>query len=285
MLFNSLIRRLNGGSDTNSSKTPSPRRRSSPAAYEKFPDLSTLITRLLRTNGQCGRRRPQPAHEKFSATYSSIAQKVFPALEIVATLGLPVDHRKDIVGLIQDHMQSPAWSIREKAANTLASVVRHEDMASEIEQLLQSDWRSQNVLHGRLLCVRYLIARFEASSALEYTLDSNSELRLLAMFRSDEDKTKFSVTKFNTYRDRILVANRCPITAAAYLDILNDILEALIRHKSRYNVVSHNRSESLTLSQVDSPDISDSSYKDTFSRSGEQRTSISLLVFQHLNQS
>lgn len=135
-------------------------------------------------------------------------------------------------------MHSPAWSIREKAANTLAYVVRDEDIASEIEQLLQPDWHSQNALHGRLLCVRRLVARLEALLAQEYTTDSKSEMRLLVMFRSDEDATKFSVTKFNTRRDDILVANRCPITAAAYLDILTDILEALVRHKSQFRAVN-----------------------------------------------
>ena len=238
MLFNSLIRRLNGGSDISSSKTPSSRRQLSTAAYEKFPNLPALIMRLLgriETNGQGGFL---PAHEKTSALFTSVAQRVFPALEIVSTIGLPHDHGTDIFDQIQYHMRSPAWSIREKAASTLAYVVGEQNIAHEVERLLQPDWQSQNALHGRLLCVRRLIARLEAALELEYTTDSKTEMRLLVMFRSDEDVTKFSVAKFNSARDKILVANRCPITAAAYLDILGDILEALVRQKSQCSAVN-----------------------------------------------
>ena len=238
MLLNALIRRLNGGSDATSSVTPNSHRRISTAAYEKFPSLPTLITRLLWTNDIDAQRDFNILDQLTSAPFTSIAQRVFPALEILSTLGLPIKHRAHIISEIRHHMQSPAWSIREKAAKTLALIFTHGDVVSEIERLLQPDWPSQNALHGRLLCVRCLIARIEASVALEYTAQSYSEMRLMGMFCSDQDVDKFSVAKFNIHRDRLLVANHCAITTAAYLDILNDVLGALIKRRSKYNAIA-----------------------------------------------
>ena len=233
MLLNALIRRLNGGSDATSSMTPSSHRRMPTGAYEKFPSLPTLVTRLLWTNDIHAQRGTHTTNELTPAPFTSTAQKVFPALEILSTLGLPIKHRGHILSAIRYHMQSPVWSIREKAANTLALILTDEEAASEIERLLQPDGSLQNALHGRLLCVRRLIARIEASLAEEYTAESFSEMRLLSMFRSEQDPDKFSVVKFNSHRDKLLVSNRCAITAAAYLDILNDILGALIQRKSK----------------------------------------------------
>ena len=238
MLLNALIRRLNNGSDATSPVTSNSHRRISTAAYEKFPSLPTLITRLLWTNDIHAQRESNTLDQLTSAPFTSIAQRVFPALEILSTLGLPIKYRAHIICEIRHHMQSPAWSIREKAAKTLALILTHEDVASEIERLLQPNWSSQNALHGRLLCVRCLTARIEASLAHEYTAESSSEMRLMSIFCSDQDVNKFSVEKFNLHRDRLLVANRCAITTAAYLDILNDILDALIKRKSKYKAIA-----------------------------------------------
>ena len=237
MLLNALIRRLNGGSDSNCSMAPSSHRRLPTGAYEKYPSLPTLIARLLWANDVHAQRETHTNNELTPVPFTSIAQRVFPALEIISTFGLPIKHREHIISEIRYHMQSPAWSIREKAANTLALTLTHEDVPSEIERLLQPDWSSQNALHGRLLCVRCLIAQIEASLAHEYTAESSSEMRLMSMFCSDQDANKFSVVKFNSHRDRLLVANSCAITTAAYLDILNDILDALIRRKSKYKLI------------------------------------------------
>ena len=230
MLFNSLIRRLNGGSDVNSPILPNTGGLLSVGAYERFPNLPVLIMRLLRVDDLDGPRNTQTALQQISASLGTTAQRVFPALEILARSGLPGVHRVSIVDLIHHHMQSPGWSIREKAANTLALVVREQDIALEIDGFLRPDWQSQNDLHGRLLCVRRLVSRLGATG------DSASSLRLLVMFRSDEDEGKFSLAKFIMHKQVFLVNNRCAITAAAYLNVLNDILESLVQRKSKSKV-------------------------------------------------
>ena len=227
MLINSLIRRLNGGSDVNSPRLPNTHGPLSVGAYERFPNLPSLLMRLLRVDDLDGRRNTQPALQQISVSLSTTARRVFPALEIIARSGLPGVDRMSIVDLIHHHMQSPGWSIREKAANTLALVIREQDIALEIDRLLRPNSHSQNALHGRLLCVRRLVSRLGATG------DSASSLRLLVMFRSDEDEGKFSLAKFIMHKQVFLVNNRCAITAAAYLNVLNDILESLVQRKSK----------------------------------------------------
>lgn len=233
MLFNSLIRRMNGGSDINSSRTPSSHRRLSAAAYERFPNLPNLILRLLQVYDTPGPKGSQAAYGETFPSSTKTAQRVFPALEVVARSGLPGGQQTDVLNLIHYHMRSPVWSIREKAANTLALVVGEGDAASQVDRLMQPDWHSQNALHGRLLCIRQLVKRYSLSGALGTNGDPESDLRLLVMFRSDVDNDKFSLAKFNMHRESLLVTNRCPITIAAYLDILGDIIEALVQRKSK----------------------------------------------------
>ena len=227
MLFNSLIRRLNGGSDVNSQRLPNTHGLLSVGAYERFPNLPGLIMRLLRVDDLDERKNTKPALQQISSLLGMTAQRVFPALEILARSGLPGVHGMSILDLIHHHMQSPGWSIREKAANTLALIIREQNIILEVDRFLRPDWHSQNALHGRLLCVRRLVSRLGAIG------DSASSLNLLVMFRSDEDEGKFSLAKFITHEKVFLVENRCAITAAAYLNVLNDILESLVQRKSK----------------------------------------------------
>ena len=226
MLFNSLIRRLNGGSDVRSTRLPNTHGLLSAGAYERFPNLPGLIMRLLRVDDHEERGDTQLPLQQISESLGTTAQRVFPALEILARSGIPGVRRMSIVDLIHRHMQSPGWSVREKAANTLALTVKEQDIALEIDEFLRPNWPSQNALHGRLLCVRRLVSRLGATGG------SASSLRLLVMFRSDEDEGKFSLAKFIVHKEAFLVNNRCAITAAAYLNVLNDILEALVQRKS-----------------------------------------------------
>lgn len=76
--------------------------------------------------------------------------------------------------LLDHHMGGPSWSIREKAARALAYALHKRDIIGEAEALLDSIEEypgPQNSLHGRLLCVRYLLTRLgpSLSSALAGT--------------------------------------------------------------------------------------------------------------------
>lgn len=158
MVLNSLLRRLNGGTDTKSTTASSSRRQHSPVVYEKYSNLSALLVRLLSSirheDGNTIRHHRNP-----TAPSITDVQKVFPALEIIERFGFPHTHCDKINELVQYHLESPVWPIREKAAKTFAHVVPEPAIGREVGQVLEVPISSQNRLHGKLLCVRYMLSR------------------------------------------------------------------------------------------------------------------------------
>lgn len=162
MLFKALLRRLNGGTDTASTKASSSHRSLSNLAYEKYPHLPNMILKLLFQNRHTS---TITLHDELQTLSPSLqAQLVFPALEILERSGLPLQHRVEIGEAIRHHMASPIWAIREKAAKALALVVSERNLGLEIKTLLRPSKISQNNLHGRLLCVRFMISRIRSNN-------------------------------------------------------------------------------------------------------------------------
>ena len=156
MLFRALLKRLNGGTDTSSTKASSSHRRFSKATYEKYPNLPDLLLRLLR-------RGPVQDEVTSRELYPTMqAHRVFPVLEVIERFGLPSQHHNSFLDALRYYNESPDWSIREKSAKALSLVVDEKNILVEVMSLLAPNWHSQNALHGRLLRLRFLLARNEA---------------------------------------------------------------------------------------------------------------------------
>lgn len=156
MLFKALLKRLNGGTDTSSTKASSSHRRFSQLTYQKYANLPELLLRLLRrtpTQTQANGRELYPAMQ---------AHKVFPALEVIERSGIPSQYESLFLDALRYYNESPDWSIREKAAKALSLIVDETSIVEEVTSLLAPNWISQNALHGRLLRLRFLLARNEA---------------------------------------------------------------------------------------------------------------------------
>ena len=156
MLFKALLKRLNGGTDTSSTKASSSHRRFSQLTYEKYPNLPDLLLNLLRhgpalTPGTCKELKP-----------TMQAHRVFPAFEVIERSGIPPQQQGPFLDALHYYNESPEWSIREKAAKSLSLTVEEKKFVDEVRGLLAPDWKTQNVLHGRLLRLRLLLARHEA---------------------------------------------------------------------------------------------------------------------------
>lgn len=156
MLFKALLKRLNGGTDTASNKVSSSHRRFSQLTYEKYPNLPDLLLRLLR-------RTPiqTPVTGKVLNPMMQ-AHRVFPALELIERSGIPSQQLGPFLDALQYYNESPDWSIREKAAKALSFIVDDKGIIEEFMSLLAPNWENQNALHGRLLRLRFLLARNEA---------------------------------------------------------------------------------------------------------------------------
>ena len=156
MLFKALLKRLNGGTDTSSTKASSSHRRFSQLIYEKFPNLPDLLQRLLR-------RIPAQIQITGRESYPTMqAHRVFPALEVIERSGIPLQEQGPFLDALQYYNESPDWLIREKAAKALSLIVDETGFVDEVKSLLAPNWISQNALHGRLFRLRFLLARNEA---------------------------------------------------------------------------------------------------------------------------
>ena len=228
MLLNSLLRRLNGGTDTNSTKASSANRRLSPLAYERYPNLPGLVASLLLP---CGDSFSGPRWQRTSVSDTATAQRVFSALEIIERFGIPKDHYARIRELIDCHMRDPLWPIRDKAAKSFAYAIHEKEIAIEAGQLLQSILLSeglQNALHGRLLCVRYLLARLGPSLwvTLAGTKDLSATFGVLRAHSAGTVNDRRLEEQILGACDYFMNSNACPITTAAYFNIVADVLES-----------------------------------------------------------
>lgn len=154
MFFKALLRRLNGGTDTASTKVSSSYRRSSNTAYETCPNLPGLLLKLLGSS-----EIPYTTSSQRILDETFTTQSVFAALEVIERSGIPHAYEAEIFNTLWRYAECPDWSLREKAAKTLSFVVGDHDIESQIKRLLSPDWASQNALHGRLLCLRFIVGR------------------------------------------------------------------------------------------------------------------------------
>ena len=208
MLFKALVRRLNGGTDTASIKVKSFYRRSSHLTYERYPNLPILLLKLLCNELPLAMGSINVTqHDGHSVTP---AHKVFPAMELLETLGLPNERGEMILKAIWQYMESFDWAIREKAAKALGYLLDSKNFIGDAGKLLSPDWPTQNALHGRLLCLQHLVSR--------------GVIPLIGYERL--------VPLMNDRCNSMSVQNSCPITAAAFLNVLADISVVLVQNRS-----------------------------------------------------
>ena len=152
MLLNALLRRVNGGGDPSSLRVSSSRRQGSPLVYKRYPVLADLVLKLLM----------QISPEKQLG--ASDTQTIFAALEIIERFGLPRSSREEALDALRIHIASRFWSIREKAAKAMSFTVDLTVLIQEADHLINHHWSSQNELHGRLLCTRFILKRMDSKN-------------------------------------------------------------------------------------------------------------------------
>ena len=209
MLFKALVRRLNGGTDTASTKVKSSYRHSSSLTYQRYPNVPSLLLNLLCNELPLTTKSVNIAqHDGYSVMR---VHRVFPAMELLETLGLPNECGEMILEAIWQYMESFDWAIREKAAKTLSRLLDVKDLISDARKLLSPDWPSQNALHGRILCLQHLLSRDDIP------LIGYEELVPLIY-----DRCKSMVVQYP-----------CLITVAAFLNVLAEFTIILAQKRSK----------------------------------------------------
>jgi hypothetical protein len=149
MLFRALIDRLLGTttshywSDNVAAKT-------SKFSFADAPDLLDIIVKLL---------QPDPSPDLSSSAFES----VFPALKLIQRIPLPEGRRSNSRDLVLQLCGSSHWHLRELAAKTYLTLLDTKDSAKAVAELLPTLSLPQNAIHGRLLCIRYLVEKTRSS--------------------------------------------------------------------------------------------------------------------------
>lgn len=129
-------------------------------AFPKYEGLTRLLAQLLTSANEA---RDDSKELDQGALASNETEKVFPALEIIAEKVPSTSNDDDdlLRGLVIHHINSTIWAVREQAARAYASLLRHSDMLSSINILMNDDLSRlpQIHLHGKLLSVRYTLLR------------------------------------------------------------------------------------------------------------------------------
>ena len=149
MLMRALISRLNFGTDANSTTMPSSHRRSVDFVYQQFPTLPRIVLRLLVGERPMSHKTGMPGQQR--------VETVFPALEILERYGMPTLYGERVESIVESYMGGPLWLLRDKAAKAFSSNVGEDRSILTLRILLNSELRSQNARHGRLLAARWLI--------------------------------------------------------------------------------------------------------------------------------
>lgn len=202
MLFKALIDRLLGSSDSQRWKEQRVAKISK-LSYSNYPNLFEIMVSLL-VPKDAGVNLLVDASVNASTSILYATEAVFPALQILQQAPLPLDCVESIRKLVFNLTKSPHWHVRDMAARTYATGLQLSERPDKIDMFLSTTHIDQNSLHGLLLSLKYIIRihlRSPKSSAEEVVYDL-----LLTITERFE----------NFYKN-----NSCPITKAAYLDVLN----------------------------------------------------------------
>ncbi|OJJ31583.1 hypothetical protein ASPWEDRAFT_697288 [Aspergillus wentii DTO 134E9] len=132
--------------------------------FQRYSGLLQLLSGLLRPS--------QSGQNSEDGGIALVTERVFPALELIGEKIPSVSGDEDIMlrELVQEHLKSSVWGIREHAARVYASLLNRSEILKEVQTLLDvdRDVKTQNFVHGKALCVRYALRRFASSPPLHW---------------------------------------------------------------------------------------------------------------------
>lgn len=144
MLFRALIDRLLGSTDSQNHDDDG-EVKTARVTYNDYPKLLDIVTELL-----------TPDSDAFGHVDGAL-ESVFPALKIIQRMPPPELEQKRIRDLVFRLCVSSHWHIRTMAAFTFASLVSKAEVDTVLRDLVPLSRRDQNDVHGRLLCIDYLM--------------------------------------------------------------------------------------------------------------------------------
>ncbi|QDS74834.1 hypothetical protein FKW77_002765 [Venturia effusa] len=259
MLFRALIDRLLGSTDSQNHDDDS-EVKFVRITYNDYPKLLDIITELL-----------TPDFDGFGDGDGAV-ESVFPALKIIQRMPPPEHEQKRIRELVFNLCVSSHWHIRNMAARTFANLVPQTEVGTILCNLVPLSRTDQNAVHGRLLCINYLMDPIFRNAA---STTEGSLFDLEPIY--DVLRRQIQVL----YRD-----NPSPYTRSAYLDILNRFTLVLItvphflENSNLFNRIAAEEVTTVDLNDGDDRDA-DSEVAEIFYEEPSARKSVALHFLLH----
>ncbi|KAE9992852.1 hypothetical protein EG327_007479 [Venturia inaequalis] len=256
MLFRALIDRLLGSTDSQNHDDDGDVK-TARITYNDYPKLLEIVTELL-----------YPEADAFGHVEGAL-ESVFPALKIIQRMPPPEHELKRVRDLVFRLCISSHWHIRNMAARTFANLVSKAEFGTVLCDLVPLSRGDQNAVHGRLLCIDYLMDPIFRSTGC--TIEGN-------LFDLEPIYDVLRRQIHVLYRD-----NPSPYTRSAYLDILNRFTLALITSPHLLeNSALFNRIAAEEVTTVDQNDRdADSEVAEIFYEEPSARKSVALHFLLH----
>ena len=148
MLLKALLTRVSGGTSVKDWHALEGHHRFAKATYNKYPELAILIEKLLQDGSSTNVSESLWKHASHEVHTS------FPAMEAINRIGLQPSRGEEVESLLLMHLDSPVWTIRDKAARTLGSLTSDAILIESIKEQIGAMPLANNGVHGRLLCLK-----------------------------------------------------------------------------------------------------------------------------------
>ena len=185
--------------------------------FHKYPNLIPLLSRLLETPVPKGMAESSFDNKAMSWELSISTERVFPALELIGNK-ISTSKSEDDAKLREltfSQTGNPVWGIRDHAARVYATLVGRREIVDSVLELsdLGSSILTENQVHGRILCIRYLFQKLWASPP--------------GYWRDSLDTAASAISQVSSR----LGGYACsPIAKAALIEIFNDAVEAAVQY-------------------------------------------------------
>ncbi|KAI9815450.1 MAG: hypothetical protein M1827_002584 [Pycnora praestabilis] len=209
MLFRALMDRIFGTNQIFAAEDSSSGKKASKFSPDRYPTLNGLIATMLERSDPAT-FAPCPDGRMSVDRSSALVEAIFPALEIAQRVGL-VGENSQIRPLILRQLANENWLVRTMAARTASSMIPVKGVKDEMAQLFDEELLPHNLLHGRLLYIKYMFRRYFTPQERHHPFDEVESLMSL----------------LERWYHNIFLSDECPFTKAAFLDVVYEVSEKL----------------------------------------------------------
>ncbi|KAF2220167.1 putative death-receptor fusion protein-domain-containing protein [Elsinoe ampelina] len=206
MLFRALLDRLLGTNDDYSEVGTTS---SSKEIFVRHPQMLPLLYRLLDA-------------DVYDLTETAAVEKVFPALQLLQRAAPPDSEITNIRSSISKLIGCPHWLVRDKAARTLATTYRNDNIFDALRDITCDKVTTSNARHGTLLLMKYSLRYLDVGVTRNIDAAAAVLAEVFKRDKLDDQPDYVQATALDIVSEFATRINR-PTIVDALLELLQDL--------------------------------------------------------------